>query len=124
MESFGSYLHGSDVYATRTFVKCLTNQQQTISHLYAGEVGRNEELEGYIHHWVVLSKLLLPLEMFGGLKHLTNIMYNIAKGIFSGLYNSFLVPTLFTALDHTHKAGIFHCDLSVPNIMIDAEGNG
>ena len=37
---------------------------------------------GYAHHQVVRSELLLPLETFRDSKHLTTIMYDIAKGAF------------------------------------------
>ena len=82
MKSIGTYLHGSDVYATREFVKCEDKKQRTITHLYAKDLGRKEEMVGYIHHRIVLSELYLPLEMFRDSKHLTEVMYDIANGAF------------------------------------------
>jgi len=32
--------------------------------------------------------------------------------------------TSTAALEHVHKAGVFHHDLSTGNIMIDSNGNG
>ncbi|KAF9644698.1 hypothetical protein BDM02DRAFT_3149965, partial [Thelephora ganbajun] len=107
MKHIGAYSHGSDVYATRKFDRCPDRKQRTITHLYAKEHGRVEAMMGYIHHRVVQSELYLPLEMFRDSKHLTSIMYDIAK-----------------ALEHVHEAGIFHRDLSIGNIMIDAKGKG
>jgi len=82
-KNIGAFSHGSDVYATRKFVKCPDKKQRTITHLYAVDHGRLETMTGYIHHRVVQSELYLPLEMFRGSKHLTKIMYDIAKGEFS-----------------------------------------
>jgi len=81
-KNIGAFSHGSDVYATRKLVKCPDKKQRTITHLYAVDHGRLEVMTGYIHHRVVQSELYLPLEMFRGSKHLTKIMYDIAKGEF------------------------------------------
>jgi len=83
MENVGPYSHGSDVSATRNLIKCETKTQRTIAHLYAKDHRRKEGMVGYIHHRVVLSKLLLPLEAFRDSKHLTSIMCDIAKGMFA-----------------------------------------
>ena len=40
----------------------------------------------------------------------------------SSTFLSALIP--FTGLEHVHNEGVFQCDLSLGNIMIDAEGNG
>jgi serine/threonine protein kinase len=32
--------------------------------------------------------------------------------------------TFFTAIEHVHEQGVFHRDLSLGNVMIDAEGHG
>ena len=82
MKNIGAYLHGSDVYATRKFVRCQDKKQRTITHFYTKDLGRAEAMMGYIHHRVVLSELYLPLEMFKDSKHLTNVMYDVAKGAF------------------------------------------
>jgi hypothetical protein len=78
----GAYSHGSDVYATKNFVRCQDKKQRTITHLYAKDHGRVEALMGYIHHRVVQSELYIPLEMFRDSKHLTSIMYDVANGVF------------------------------------------
>jgi hypothetical protein len=82
MKYIGAYSHGSDVYATRKFVRCEDKKQRTITHLYAKDHGRVESMMGYVHHRVVQSELYLPLEMFRDSKHLTSIMYDIANGAF------------------------------------------
>jgi len=122
--TIGAYSHGSDVYATRRFVRCPDKKQRTITHLYAVEHGRLEAMMGYVHHRVVLSELYLPLEAFRGSKHLTKVMHDIATGAFPEPFNVFSPLTLSTAIEHVHKVGAFHRDLSLGNIMIDVNGNG
>jgi hypothetical protein len=82
MKYIGAYSHGSDVYATKNFIRCEDKKQRTITHLYAKDHGRVEAMMGYIHHRVVQSELYLPLEMFIDSKHLTSIMYDVANGSF------------------------------------------
>ena len=43
---------------------------------------------------------------------------------FSTSLYPFLAFTSFTTLEHIHKTGTLHRDISVPNIMIDAAGSG
>ena len=127
MKNIGAYSHGSDVYATRGFVKCSDKRQRTITHLYAVGLGGVGAMLGYVHHRVVQSELYLPLEMFRDSKHLTKIMYDIAKGAFLRIpspFLSFSKLTSFIAIEHVHGVGIFHRDLSIGNIMIDVNGNG
>ncbi|KAF9649051.1 hypothetical protein BDM02DRAFT_1981591 [Thelephora ganbajun] len=107
MKHIGAYLHGSDVYATKRFVRCPDMKQRTVTHIYAKELGGLEPMVGYIHHRVVQSELYLPLQTFRDSKHLTSIMYDIAK-----------------ALEYVHEVGVFHRDLSIGNIMIDVYGGG
>ena len=78
----GAYSHGSDVYATKKFVRCQDEKQRTITHLYAKDHGRVEAMMGYIHYRVVQPELYLPLKSFRDSKHLTNIMYDVAQGPF------------------------------------------
>ena len=82
VEQIGAYSHGSDVYATRQFVRCPDKKQRSITHLYAKEYGRMDAMMGYVHHRVVLSELYLPLEMFRDSKHLAKIMHGTALGEF------------------------------------------
>jgi len=89
MKNVGPYSHGSDVSATRNPIKCETKTQRTIAHTYAKERRRKEGMVGYIHHRVILSKLLLPLEAFRDSKHLTSIMRDIAKGVFAWFVQHF-----------------------------------
>jgi len=88
VDNIGAYSHGSDVYATRKFVRCSDKKQRTITHLYAVEHGRLEAMMGYVHHRVVLSELYLPLESFRGSEHLTKVMYDIAIGAFPESFNA------------------------------------
>ena len=78
----GAYSHGSDVYATKKFIKCRDKRQRTITHCYAEAQGRKEAIMGYIHYRVVQAELYLPLEMFRDSKHLVRIMRDIAMGAF------------------------------------------
>ena len=94
MKSIGAYLHGSNVYVTRRFVRCSDKKQRTVTHLYAVEHGRVEAMIGYIHHRVVQPELYLPLEAFRGSKHLTQIMYDIANGAPLRIAQSFSDPDL------------------------------
>ena len=82
MKNIGASSYGSDVYATKEFVKCKDKKQRMITHLYAKDLGRVEAMVGYIHHRVVFSELYLPLETFRDSKHLTTIMCGIAEGMF------------------------------------------
>jgi hypothetical protein len=79
----GAYSHGSDVYAARVSTGVQDQEQKTITHIYAKELGLGgaEMMVGYIHHRVVLPTLYLPLGMFRNSKHLTSIMYDIANGV-------------------------------------------
>ena len=78
----GSYSHGSDVYATRNFVKCRDMRQRTVTHRYAKTHKREEAIMGYIHYRVVQAEFYLPLEMFRDSKHLVSIMHDVAMGAF------------------------------------------
>ena len=49
-KKIGAYSHGSDVYATKKFIKCPDRRQRTITHLYAKDHGRVDLMMGYIHH--------------------------------------------------------------------------
>jgi len=89
VKNIGAYSHGSDVYATRKFVRCPDKKQRTITRLYAAEHGRLEAMMGYVHYRVVLSELYLPLESFRGSEHFTKVMYDIAIGAFPELFNVF-----------------------------------
>ena len=82
---------GSDVCATRTW--CQERQRGAIFHA-RGDERRRIELRAqameYGRHRVVQPSLLLPLETFRDSKHLTSVMYDIAKGAFLHLVTPFL----------------------------------
>ena len=82
MKNVGAYSHGSEVYATRNFVRCRDNKQRSLTQLYAKDYGRAEAMWGYIHHRVVQPELYLPLKTFRDSKHFTSVMYDIALGEF------------------------------------------
>jgi len=97
---------------------------QTIPRDLTDEERRVEAAVGFTHHQVVQPELLLPLETFKDSKHLTSVMYDIAKGAFPHIVRSSLGAYLVTALEHIHSTGTLHRNVGVPNIMIDAGGNG
>ena len=83
MKNVGANSRGSGVYASR--ISCQGKQRRAVFHTH-GDKHRRIELRAqvmeYGRHRVVQPGLLLPLETFRDSKHLTSIMYDIAKGEF------------------------------------------
>ena len=124
LKNIGAYMHGSDVFARKQIVRCPDLKQRTIANIYSRECGWGV-ISGYIHHRFIQSELYIPLQTFRDSEHLTRVIFDIVKGTFLPLPNQF--PrwlTSFVALEHVHGVGIFHCDLSTGNIMIDVRGRG
>ena len=79
-EHIGAFSHGSDVYSTKSLIRCHDKKQRTLSNLYAKEHGELETVMGYTHYRSVQPELYLPLETFKSSKHLTSVMLDIALG--------------------------------------------
>ena len=122
VKRIGAFSHGSDVYGTKSFIRCHDKKQRTLN-LYAKENGELETM-GFIHYRSVQPELYLPLETFKSSKHLTSVMLDIALGTFSHYAFRSPVLNLLLAIEHVHDAGLFHGDLSPGNIMVDIRGCG
>jgi len=96
--------HRSSVYASRR--SCQGKQRRAIFHAHGDERRRIElraQVMEYGRHRVVQPGLLLPLETFRDSKHLTSVMYDIAKGAFLRLVRPFLgVYLVYSPRTHAH----------------------
>ena len=70
------------MYATKKFIRRQGKKHRMTTRLYAKESGREEAMMGHIYRQGPQSELYLSLETFRDSKHLTSVMYDIAKGTF------------------------------------------
>ena len=67
-----------------------TSEQKEKAHDCTDEQRRVEVAVGCTRHQVVQPELLLPLETFRESKHLTSVVYDVAKGAFHHIIRPFL----------------------------------
>lgn len=105
MKFIGAYSRGSDVFATKEFIKCTDHRQRTLTHLFGHQ--QTESMIGYIHHRVIESELYLPLKMFRNSKHLTEIMGDTINGtLFQVIQGLLIIDTPYRSYTCTQGRNI------------------